>query len=171
LKSHIVIAERSETAAEAKSASLLGRLPAELVMEVAIPSAADSDLAPEGSHVLTALMPYMPTAIEGGWQAHRETLRRQALAMLERFAPGLKERVVAQAILTPHDSAARYGAPAGELGSPLSRLLASYESRIRTPIARLYLCGAAAEPVSTLSGRAGRLAAGLVFADQKGERP
>ena len=124
---------------------------------------------PEGGHVLTALLPYMPTAIEGGWQANRENLRRQALATLERFAPGLKERVVAHRIMTPDDSAERYGSSPGELGSPLSRLLASYESRIRTPIARLYLCGAAAEPVSTLSGRAGRLAAGLVFADWKGE--
>jgi phytoene dehydrogenase-like protein len=115
----------------------------------------------------------MPVAIEGGWQANREALRRRTLATLERFAPGLKDRVVTHWMMTPDDVAARYAGHAGELGSPLSRLLGSYESRIRTPIAGLYLCGAAAEPVSNLSGRAARLAAGFVFADraaQKGPR-
>ena len=47
--------------------------------------------------------------------------------------------------------------------SPAARLLASYEARIRTPIAGLYLCGRAAEPVNAMCGRAGRIAAGLVF--------
>jgi phytoene dehydrogenase-like protein len=47
--------------------------------------------------------------------------------------------------------------------APAARLVASYEARIRTPIAGLYLCGRAAEPVDALSGRAGRIAAGLVF--------
>ena len=173
LQSRIVIAERSEIAAEAKCAALLGRLPEELVMEVSIPSVADPDLAPAGGHVLIAILPYMPVAIEGGWQANRENLRRRTLATLERFAPGLKDRVVTHWMMTPEDIAARYAGHAGELGSPSSRLLASYESRIRTPIAGLYLCGAAAEPVSSLSGRAARLAAGLVFADwarRKGKR-
>jgi phytoene dehydrogenase-like protein len=173
LGSRIVIAERSEIAAEAKSAALLGRLPEELVMEASIPSVADPDLAPTGCHVLIAILPYMPVVIEGGWPASRDNLRRRALATLERFAPGLKDRVVTHWMMTPDDIAARYAGHAGELGWPSSRLLASYESRIRTPIAGLYLCGAAAEPVSSLSGRAARFAAGLVFADwarRKGNR-
>lgn len=165
LTSRIVIAERSEIATEAKCAALLGRLPEELAMEVSIPSVADPDSAPAGGHVLIAIVPYMPVTIEGGWQANRENLRRRTLATLERFAPGLKDRVVTHWMMTPDDFAARYAGHAGELGSPSSRLLASYESRIRTPIGGLYLCGAAAEPVSSLSGRAARLAAGLVFAD------
>ena len=165
LQSRIVIAERSEIAAEAKSAALLGRLPEELVIEASIPSVADPDSAPAGGHMLIAILPYMPAVIEGGWPAGRENLRRRTLATLERFAPGLKDRVVTHWMMTPDDIAARYAGHAGELGWPLSRLLASYESRIRTPIAGLYLCGAAAEPVSSLSGRAARFAAGLVFAD------
>jgi phytoene dehydrogenase-like protein len=142
-------------------------------MEVSIPSVADPDSAPAGGHVLIAILPYMPVGIEGGWQANRENLKRRTLATLERFAPGLKDRVVTHWMMTPEDFAARYAGHAGELGSPSSRLLASYESRIRTPIAGLYLCGAAAEPVSSHSGRAARLAAGLVFADwarRKGAR-
>jgi len=173
LQSRIVIAERSEIAAEAKSAALSDRLPEELVMEASIPSVANPDLAPAGGHVLIAVLPYMPVVIEGGWQASKENLRRRALATLERFAPGLKDRVVTQWMMTPEDMATRYAGHAGELGSPSSRLLASYESRIRTPIAGLYLCGASAEPVSNHSGRAARIAVGLVFAEwarRKGRR-
>jgi phytoene dehydrogenase-like protein len=173
LASRIVMAERSEIASEAKSAALVGRLPEELVMEAWIPSVADPDLAPAGRHVLIAVLPYMPVVIEGGWQASKENLRRRTLATLERCAPGLKDRVVTHWMMTPEDIANRYAGHAGEPGSPSSRLLASYESRIRTPIAGLYLCGASAEPVSNHSGRAARIAVGLVFAEwarRKGRR-
>ncbi|HYK80665.1 MAG TPA: NAD(P)/FAD-dependent oxidoreductase [Micropepsaceae bacterium] len=170
LASRIVIAERSEIAAEAKRVALLGRLPEELVMEASIPSVADPDLAPAGRHVLIAVLPYMPVVIEGGWQASKEHLRRRTLATLESFAPGLKDRVVTHWLMTPEDIANRYGGHAGEPGSPSSRLLASYESRIRTPFAGLYLCGASAEPVSNHSGRAARIAVGLVFAEWAGRK-
>jgi phytoene dehydrogenase-like protein len=112
----------------------------------------------------------MPVVIEGGWQASTENLRRQTLATLERCAPGLKERVVTHWMMTPEDIANRYAGHAGEPGSPSIRLLASYESRIRTPIAGLYLCGASAEPVSNHSGRAARIAVGLVFAEWAGRK-
>jgi len=166
LGARMAIAERPEIAAEAKGAALAGRIPAELVIEATIPTASDPHLAPAGQHVLSAVLPYMPAAIEGGWAAHRDRLRKQVLGTLERFAPGLKDRVVAHRMFTPDDIAARYGGSAAELTAPWSRLLASYDSRIRTPIAALYLCGRSAEPVNALSGRAGRLAAGLVFSER-----
>jgi phytoene dehydrogenase-like protein len=167
LSSRIVIAERPEIPAEAKGAALAGRLPDAFVIEVTVPSASAPDLAPPGSHVLSAVLPYMPATIAGGWEPQREILRRRALAMLERFAPGLKDRIVADLVLTPEDIARRYDGTPGELGPPLARLLASYDARIRTPIAGLYLCGSAAEPVSVLSGRAGRLAAGMALAEHR----
>jgi phytoene dehydrogenase-like protein len=168
LASRIVIAERPEIPAEAKGAALAGRLPESFVIEASVPSIAAPNLAPKGGHVLCALLPYMPAKIEGGWNAQREVLRRRSLAMLERFAPGLKDRIVADCMLTPDDIAERYCGSASDLGSPLARLLASYDARIRTPIAGLFLCGSAAEPVSVLSGRAGRLAARLALTEGRG---
>jgi phytoene dehydrogenase-like protein len=155
----LIVAERSEAAAEAKAAALRGRLSGELVMEATIPTAADPMLAPAGHHVLSVISSYIPVSVRGGWEEQREILRRRVLAALEKFAPGLKERIVAQRVLTPEDLAHRYENGDGEAPPPLPRLLAPYRARVRTPIAGLYLCGSSAEPVSVLSGRAGRMAA------------
>jgi phytoene dehydrogenase-like protein len=165
LNARLVIAERPEIAAEAKGAALAGLLPDELVIEAMIPTASDPSVAPAGSHVLSVVIPYMPAFIAGGWEAKREALRKRALAALESFAPGLKERILAHAVVTPDDMRERFGMAVAVSSSPVFRLLATYEARIRTSIAGLYLCGPSAEPLSELSGRAGRLAAALALSE------
>ena len=77
---------------------------------------------------------------------------------------------MAHRVVTPDDANPDGGTASSE---PLStRLLASYEGRMRTPVAGLYLCGETAEPVNAVSGRAGRLAAGLVvMGGQRGGAP
>jgi phytoene dehydrogenase-like protein len=165
LNARLVIAERPEVAAEAKGAALAGLLPDELVIEAMIPTVADPSLAPAGSHVLSAVLPYMPALVAGGWEAKREALRKRAIAALESLAPGLKERIVGHAVVTPDDMRKRFGGASADSGSPMLRLLATCEARIRTPVAGLYLCGPSAEPMSVLSGRAGRLAAALALSE------
>ena len=167
LASRLLIAERPEAASESKSAALMDHLPKALAMEVTIPTVADSSLAPPGGHVLCALLPYLPVSVAGGWEAGREILKMRVLRALEAFAPGLRERLVDAHVVTPEDMAERSGGGvAAALATPWSRLLASYDARISTPIAGLYLCGSAAEPVNVISGRAGRLAAWMVFSEQ-----
>jgi phytoene dehydrogenase-like protein len=155
----LVIAGRPEIASEARGTALNGGVSSELAMEVTIPTAADPALAPAGCHVLSALVPYMPAAVAGGWEVPRMMLHRQVLATLEEFAPGLRNRLLACRVIAPGDEDAR--GSACDSASCTGRLLASYEARIRTPIAGLYMCGRSAEPVSAISGRAGRLAANL----------
>jgi phytoene dehydrogenase-like protein len=150
LRARFVIAPRPETA-----------FANELAMEMTVPTATDPALAPGGGHVVSALVPYLPREVAGGWEAAGALLRKRVLATLETFAPGLKDRVVAHRVITPDD--ASFGDGVTDQRFPLSRLLASYEARIRTPIDQLYLCGGNAEPVNAVSGRAGRLAAGFVF--------
>ena len=163
LAARLVMAGLPETASEAKAAALNGTFSDALALEVTVPTIADPSLAPAGRHVLSAILPYVPAVARGGWPAHSELVRKRVLAALEVFAPGLKERVLAHRVLTPDD--AKPGG-AGTSSEPAStRLLASYEARMKTPIAGLYLCGETAEPVSAISGRAGRLAAGLVAMD------
>ncbi len=152
LGARFLIAERPEIAAEAKGAALTGVIPDEFVIEAAVPTAADPALAPPGCHVLSALLPYMPASPCGGWETECEGLRKRAMAMLEWFAPGLKDRVVA------HRLSIR---GAANSSPPLSRLIAPYDFRLRTPIAGLFLCGRGTEPLDALCGRAGRLAAAL----------
>lgn len=169
LRGRIAIAERPESAAEAKGAALDGRLPHEPVMEVTVPTIADPGLAPPNGHVLSVLIPDMPISPVEDWRSGRNTLRRRVLAGLEAYAPGLKDRIVAELLLTPNEAAPRNGAV-----SAMTRLLSSNAARIRTRLAGLYLCGSTAEPVDAISGRAGRSAAAAAFADiakAKGRAP
>jgi phytoene dehydrogenase-like protein len=159
LNARLVIALRPEIASEAKSAALNGGFSSELVAEVTIPTAADPALAPPGCHVVSLLIPYMPATVAGGWDVPRTVLHRQVLALLEGFAPGMRNRLLAHRVVTPGDEILNGSMPAS--ASSMTRLLASYEARIRTPIAGLYFCGSSAEPVSAICGRAGRLAANL----------
>jgi phytoene dehydrogenase-like protein len=46
------------------------------------------------------------------------------------------------------------------------RLVRSYGEGVRTPIKGLYLCGLDAEPVTAITGRAGRVAALLALAEE-----
>jgi phytoene dehydrogenase-like protein len=159
LDARLVIVPRPEIPSEAKSAALNGGLASEVAVEMTIPTAADPALAPPGCHVLSVLVPYMPAAVAGGWEVPSMVLQKQVLAMLEDFAPGLRNRVLAHRVVTPGDEILNGSMPAST--SSITRLLASYEARIRTPIAGLYFCGSSAEPVSAVCGRAGRLAANL----------
>jgi len=159
LRGRLIVAPRPESATEAKGAAFAGHLPAELVMEVTVPTMADAALAPGGSHVVSALVRYLPVAPVGGWATWRGTLRKRVVSALDDYAPGFADRIAAVEVLTPEDIALRYGGTPGGLASPFSRLLASYGERVRTPLPGLFLCGSGAEPVDAISGRAGRLAA------------
>jgi phytoene dehydrogenase-like protein len=163
LAARFAVMQRGEVPDEAKGAALNGSLPREVAMEATVPTIADGTLAQGGSHVLSALVPYVPASPDGGWLGGHELLRRRALATLESFAPGLRDRVVAFRVLTPGHEGGGPKSCVSLFASPAARLVASYEARIRTPIAGLYLCGRAAEPMDVLSGRAGRIAAGFVF--------
>jgi phytoene dehydrogenase-like protein len=67
------------------------------------------------------------------------------IAQLERFAPRLRGRIV--------------GRETRLCDAPAMHLLSPAKTRIATTIEGLFLCGADAEPMAAVSGRAGRLAA------------
>src|SRR5262249_54652170 len=143
LRGRLIIAERPESAAEAKGAALAGRLPNELVFEAVVPSFSDPSCAPTGQHVFSVLVPFLPVLTESDWQARRDVLAARILATLESYAPGLRERIIARELLTPADIAARYGSEPDQ--PSVVRLLAPCEARVRTRLKGVYLCGSAAE--------------------------
>lgn len=161
-RGRMVIAERPEDAAEARAAALLGEMPRHPVVEITVPSVADHSAAPAGRHVLSARVFFLPAQPKDGWPVLRETLRRQVLALLEGFAPGLAERLMAVDVLLPCDMADRYGSREGEDTEVLRKLLTPHAARVTTPLEGLFLCGDNVEPGNALSGRAGRVAARLV---------
>jgi phytoene dehydrogenase-like protein len=95
-----------------------------------------------------------------------ELVRELALARLTEFAPNLRSLVLHTQVMTPRDFEAHYGLSEGHLyGGDMTPTQAFFLRPIpgfaqyRTPIERLYLCGATTHPGGGVSGLAGRNAA------------
>ena len=82
-------------------------------MEVTIPSVADPSLAPEGRHVLSAVVLYAAYHLKQGWESARDTFMELAIDTLAAYAPDLPERIVARELVTPADLERDYGMTGG----------------------------------------------------------
>lgn len=129
------------------------------VIEAVMPSVHDPTLAPEGGHVLSAVVQFVPYAPHGGWEAHRERLKDLVIGRLAAFAPGLPDRIVAAQVLTPPDLEAEYGCSGGhwhhgELAFDQIGPLRPDPLALRGagPVRGLYLCGAGAHPGGGVTG-------------------
>ena len=131
----LVMAERKEIYADAHEAARRGKLPDELPMEF-------SALAPDRIAVTLRPVPVQLSSED------KVQLAARALWALSRKFPGAASLV----------SGLRFQVTAPERAS-LQHLLSPALKRVETDIAGLYLCGASAEPVPSLSGRAARIAA------------
>ena len=142
------------------------RVPDAAVLEVA----ASSSLAPAGHSVLSAHV-FAAHDIEGGWSdSAREHLARRVVDLLDRHLGGLRDSVVATAVLAPPDLEARYGLPGGNLHHGehgLDQLLVRPIPECvgyRTPVPGLFLCGAGSHPGGGLTCAPGLLAAETILA-------
>ena len=136
------------------------------VMDISIPTVHDPDLAPAGKHVLSAIVQFAPYQPEGGWDAHRETFINIVLDLLERYAPGLRQQVVAAELLTPQDLEQEFGMKGGhwhhgELSLDQVMMMRPFHgaNQYGTPVDGLYLCGAGSHPGGGVMGLAGLNAA------------
>jgi phytoene dehydrogenase-like protein len=143
--SRLILAERAGIYADAHEAARAGTLGDEIPMEI---------VAMAANQVAVTLRPVPPVlALED-----RIQLAARAIQALTRQVPGAAASVSDIRFVT---------APPGARAS-LAQLLAPSAERIKTKISGLYVCGADAEPVASLSGRAARLAVALALKnDQK----
>ncbi|MDH5171093.1 MAG: NAD(P)/FAD-dependent oxidoreductase [Gammaproteobacteria bacterium] len=142
----------------------------ELPMEVLLPSLHDDSLAPAGQHVLSAQVQYAPYNVQGGWDAHRDSFLDNTMASLERYAPGIRDRVVASELLTPADLEQQFGVTGGHwhhgefaLDNWWMNRPTYGASQYRTPVPGFYLCGAGAHPGGGIMGAAGSNAARAIL--------
>ena len=119
-----------------------------LVIEAVVPSSADPTIAPTGQHLLSVRVRGLPAAES---TKPPPTLVERVVAALEPHATHLRERIIGVDV-RPSVEAKGFG---------VARLLSSYAERVETPIRGLFLCGASAEPMDAISGRAGRIAADI----------
>jgi phytoene dehydrogenase-like protein len=150
----------------------------EPVLECTLPSAVDPSLAPPGKHVMQLFVQYAPYRLRAGsWDELKEPFADRCLALLERYAPGVTRSVIARQTLSPLDLERRFALTGGNIFQGAMtpgqlfflRPLAGYAD-YRTPIPRLYLCGAATHPGGGIMGACGYNAAREILRDVRRRR-
>ncbi len=170
LKGRLVIAPDVDYVERAFNPAKYGDYSPEPVMEITIPSVHDPSLAPEGKHVLSAVVQYAPYDLKEGWESAREAFAKTVLAVLERYAPDLSSKIVASEILTPADIERQFRMTGGhwhhgELTLDQIMMLRPVPgaAQYAAPLEGLYLCGAGSHPGGGVMGAAGLNAAGQVI--------
>ena len=178
LRGRIVIAPSIDHVERASDAPKYGRIAEEPWIEATIPSLVDPSLAPEGKHVLSALVQAAPRHLrEGSWSEERDRLATLTVKTLETFAPGLGELVEASRVLTPEDLETDYALSGGHVqhAEPgLDQLFAwrplNGAAGYRFALDGLYLAGSGAHPGGGVTGGPGANAARVVRRDTRSTR-
>lgn len=145
------------------SEAMDGLLPAVPALVIGQPTALDRARAPDGKHVLWVQVRVLPACIRGDakreidgtdWDVVKQVYAQRVLDIIEAYAPGFRTRIRSQSVFSPLDLERENPNLIG--GDSLSgshhldqnflfRPVAGY-SRYRTPIKKLYICGASTWP-------------------------
>jgi phytoene dehydrogenase-like protein len=150
-----------------------GEIPEQLWVDCVVASNVDPSLAPQGRHIMTCFVQYVPYFLRSGtWDDHRELLGDRVIKKIAEYAPNVPGAVVARQVLTPLDLERIYGLSEGNIfhgDLTLEQLFFMRPvpgwSQYRTPVAGLYLCGAGAHPGGGVTGAPGHNAAFQVLRD------
>lgn len=163
LAQRLLVAPSPDAVERAFNPAKYGQFSEDPVMDIGIPSLHDETLAPEGKHVLSAIVQYAPYDLEGGWtDTAKESFMRICLDRLEQYLPGLRARVLEGELLTPVDLEREFGMTGGhwhhtELA--LDQFLFTRPvpgcQQYRAPLDGLYFCGAGAHPGGGVTGAPG----------------
>ena len=175
LMGRIVIAPSIDHVERATDARKYGVVAEEPWIEATIPTLVDPSLAPEGKHVLSAIVQSAPRRLrEGSWDDERERLGALVVKTLERFAPGLGELVEAIQVVTPEDLERDYALSGGHVqhAEPgLDQYFAwrplNGAARYRFVLDGLYLAGSGAHPGGGITGGPGANAARVIHRDAR----
>jgi phytoene dehydrogenase-like protein len=144
------IGEKIDATALSYAEARAGRIPSDLFLETVVMEPGEP---PE--IVLSIRIRPVPVSPREGWKMAAAELVPAVVRMLEHLSPGLAASITGIGFVPP----------AARDALCLADLIEPWQTRIVTPVRGLYLCGAAAEPVPCVSGRAGRIAAAMVAAE------
>ena len=148
-------------------ASKYGEFSSDPYLDIAIPSLGDPSLAPAGKHVMSIHVQFAPYKLKhDDWSTRRDEFANNVIDKLEAYAPGVREMTVAAEVITPLDLERDYGLSGGHIHHGEQTLDQFFTFRpligwaqYRTPLKRLYLCGAGTHPGGGLTGLPGANAA------------
>jgi len=142
-------------------------------LDIIIPSTLDPSMAPPGKHVMSIFVQYAPYHLKSGtWPEKREEFGDTVIDTLSEYAPNLKDTILHRQVVTPWDLEQEFGLTEGNIFQGeltldqlfFLRPLPGW-ARYRTPIKRLYLCGAGTHPGGGVMAAGGRLAALEILKD------
>lgn len=149
----------------------------EPIVEVVISSTLDDTLAPQGQHVASLFCQHVHPEVDGGWDAHRDTVARLMIDTVDGYAPNFKRSVLGYKALSPLDLEREFGLVGGDIfhGSlGLDQLFSARpwlgQGNYRGSLGNLYLCGSGTHPGGGVTGLPGRNAAREILRDL-GRRP
>ena len=166
LTNRLIVAPSMRYIEHAFNPSKYGECPDNPVLEITLPSTHNNALAPDGHHVMSVNVAFLPYNLDGGWKEQKTTMAYKVISQLEQYSPGLKSLIVDHEFLTPEDVEREFHVTGGhwhhgELSIHQSFMMrptygaAQYD----TPIDKLFLCGAGCHPGGGLTGLPGRNAA------------
>jgi phytoene dehydrogenase-like protein len=174
----LLIAPSLDYVERAFNHSKYGEFSAAPAIEITLPTVADATLAPQGKHVLSAIVQYAPYTLKSGradargdgWDWGRREFIEIVIDTLEQYAPGLRRSVVAAQLLAPPDLEREFRITGGHWHHAELALDQFFMMRpvpgaaqYQTPVDGLYLCGAGCHPGGGVMGMAGRNAARQVL--------
>lgn len=146
------------------------------VIDVQVPTVYDQTVAPEGKHIVSMWVRFMPVKPKGTtWDERREDLGEQLVDVLTEYAPNFRRSLIDWVVFTPSDIERRVGMTDGNFrhtdhvaGQILAHRLFDRGGH-RAPIPGLYMCGAGTHPGGDVSGAPGHNAAHAILADRAGQ--
>lgn len=148
-----------------------GNIPDSPTLVVGQPTVSDPSRAPEGQHTLWVQVRVLPLEPkDGSWDEIGNRVAESVIDKIDEYAPGIRQRILAQTVLTPADlQRANANLIGGDsLGGShhpaqffFLRPLTGWW-RHRTPVKGLYLCGASTWPGGGVGGTSGAMAADII---------
>jgi phytoene dehydrogenase-like protein len=170
----LVIAPDPVFIEHAFDASKYGDCSPEPALEITIPSVHDRTLAPEGRHVLSAIVQYAPYDRRTNTEEARSAFLERTLAVLDRYSPDLRRRILAAELLLPFDIEREFRITGGHwhhaemaLDQMLMLRPVPGAAQYAMPVTGLWLCGAGCHPGGGVMGAAGRNAAQAVLSVER----
>ena len=151
-----------------------GRISEDLWVDCVLASAVDGSLAPEGRHMLTCFVQYVPYKLaDGSWDEKREFLGDRVVKKIADYVPNLPASIIARRVYTPLDLERVFGITEGNifhgdvnLGQLFFMRPLPGWAHYTTPIEGLYLCGAGTHPGGGVTGAPGYNAAHRIMKDR-----
>lgn len=144
----------------------------EPIVELVISSTLDDTLAPPGQHVASMFCQHVHPDVDGGWDAHRDTVARLMIDTLDRAAPNFARSVLGYQALSPLDLEREFGLVGGDIfhgALGIDQLFSARpllgQGNYRGALKHLYLCGAGTHPGGGVTGLPGMNAAREILAD------